>query len=358
MSPLFPWSSSAARASSGGQTLGKALAPQIRENASLYVELIGRRTRRDTPTLVQAARRFIPSIRQYAPGQLDVLEGMAQAVGLPMEHLLIINVRTELMADRHAECTTIGVEASRSSSGTPLAAQNWDWLTEIRDRCAIYRVQPEHGPRMVHFCEAGQVAKLGMNEYGLSVLLNILMISEPPDERHISGLPVHFFLRRLLEAQDVDEATELANTIPVAGASHILVADEQKIRGFEFSSRGAPQILEPENGLLCHTNHCVSEQLAPLDKGPRKIPDTLTRLERLRTLAGTDTLLRLEDLQDILRDHEGHPNSICRHALPDPRYRHPWETVASLLMDPAARTMAISHGHPCSNGYQTFTFGF
>lgn len=339
-----------------GQALGKALASQIRANAALYVELIGRRTRRDTPTLLQAARRFIPAIQRYAPDQLDVLQGMAKAVGLPMEHLLIINVRTELMADRHAECTTIGVKAARSATGTPLAAQNWDWLTEIRDRCAVYRVDPVHGPRMLHFCEAGQVAKLGMNEYGLSVLLNILMISEPADEGHINGLPVHFFLRKLLEAKTVDQATNLALEIPVAGASYILVASPHRIRGFEFSSRGAPNILEPVQGLICHTNHCVSEDLAPLDKGPAKIPDTITRLRRLQRLADTDKLLSLADLQHMLQDHEGLPNAICRHADLDAGYRHPWETIASLLMDPATKTIAISKGHPCSNSYQTFAF--
>ncbi len=339
-----------------GLALGRALAPQIRANAALYVELIGRRTRRDTPTLMKAARRFIPSIQRYAPEQLEVLRGMAQAVELPMEHLLCINVRTELMAEQHAECTTIGLRAERSATGTPLAAQNWDWLTEIRDRCAVYRVEPAKGTRMLHFCEAGQVAKLGMNEYGLCVLLNILMISEPADERHVNGLPVHFFLRCLLEARNVAEATALAKEIPVAGASHVLVAGPQRIRGFEFSSRGAPEILEPTDGLLCHTNHCVSDSLAPLDKGPRKIPDTLARLRRLRSLAGKDKLLSLEDLQSFLCDHEGLPNSICRHAEKDAGYRHPWETVASLLMDPAAKTISISKGHPCSNRYQTFSF--
>ncbi len=354
--PFFPVVTLRGEGFDRGLALGRALAPQIRANAALYVELIGRRTRRDTPTLMKAARRFVPSIKRYAPDQLDVLEGMAQAVELPMEHLLIINVRTELMADQHAECTTIGVRAGRSATGTPLAAQNWDWLTEIRDRCAVYRVEPVQGPRMLHFCEAGQVAKLGMNEYGLSVLLNILMISEPADERHINGLPVHFFLRRLLEARNVAEATALALEIPVAGASHILVAGPQQIRGFECSSRGAPEILEPTDGLLCHTNHCVSYSLAPLDKGPRKIPDSLDRLHRLHSLAGTDTLLSLADLQSILCDHEGLPNAICRHAEKDAAYRHPWETVASLLMDPAARTIAICKGHPCSNSYQTFSF--
>lgn len=63
--------------------------------------------------------------------------------------------------------------------------------------------------------------------------------------------------------------------------------------------------------------------------------------------------ISLDDLKAILRDHEEHPDSICRHPNerfpPDERYA----TVFSVILDLHAQAMHFTSGPPCECEYQT-----
>jgi isopenicillin-N N-acyltransferase-like protein len=60
----------------------------------------------------------------------------------------------------------------------------------------------------------------------------------------------------------------------------------------------------------------------------------------------------IERLQSALRDHDGNPNSICRHADSSEPPQAQYATVVSALMDPAAWAMYVSDGPPCESDYQ------
>ncbi len=66
---------------------------------------------------------------------------------------------------------------------------------------------------------------------------------------------------------------------------------------------------------------------------------------RTRTLHATG-------LKDILRDHVGHPESICRHPNPAFPDEERLETVVSVLEDLTSRRMYVAAGPPCRSSYQ------
>jgi isopenicillin-N N-acyltransferase-like protein len=103
--------------------------------------------------------------------------------------------------------------------------------------------------------------------------------------------------------------------------------------------------------MLVHTNHFTAPELEGTD---RYIPaSSCHREERMRhLLTEASQPLSVEDLQDIYRDHDGHPGSICAHPTADGTSK----TVASLISEPAAGRLHATFGSPCENEYAVYTF--
>lgn len=79
--------------------------------------------------------------------------------------------------------------------------------------------------------------------------------------------------------------------------------------------------------------------------------DTLYRDFRARQLLEPKIgAITVADIQATLRDHFGHPRSICRHE--DPGYPQPTATIASLIFDLAPGLMHAAVENPCQTDYQ------
>ena len=70
-------------------------------------------------------------------------------------------------------------------------------------------------------------------------------------------------------------------------------------------------------------------------------------------LAASPRPIARQRLQAILRDHQGHPRSICRHANDHPVTGY-WTSVWSLLVDAGAGRLHLSRGNPCERPYETY----
>jgi len=60
-------------------------------------------------------------------------------------------------------------------------------------------------------------------------------------------------------------------------------------------------------------------------------------------------------LQEILRDHGGHPDSVCRHPNPRLPEEQRVESVVSVLEDLTARRFYVAGGTPCVTPFQEIT---
>jgi isopenicillin-N N-acyltransferase-like protein len=113
---------------------------------------------------------------------------------------------------------------------------------------------------------------------------------------------------------------------------------------------------DPPDRHLAHTNHFTHPGFNGIDVELDVGPGSFLRLRR------AEELLRRRDrsvesyLEDIFRDHEGLPTSICAHgdeASPPPERV---ATVFSVVMDPDARTLRIADGSPCETPYRTVDY--
>jgi isopenicillin-N N-acyltransferase-like protein len=150
------------------------------------------------------------------------------------------------------ECTALAVLPAASKDGHTWLAQNWDWIGEQRASLVVLRITDDDGTQRITLTEAGMLAKIGLNDRGVGVCLNILRSN---DDGRKPGMPVHVLLRRLLECDSVDDACAVAQSVTHGASSNILVADaDGHAASLELSPRDVA-IVAPANGTLAHTNH-------------------------------------------------------------------------------------------------------
>jgi isopenicillin-N N-acyltransferase-like protein len=332
---------------------GKALTGEIRANLTLYFDMVKGLVGTDPEVCLQHAAKFQAAIHSHAPEMLEEMQGIADGAAVSLDEILFLNARTELMSMRPpdqaqtGECTAIGLLGARTISGQSIIAQNWDWHERVCATSAIFRLDPADAPRAVFLAEAGQVGKIGFNQHGLGVTLNILMTGEMS-----YGIPVHVLLRMVLGARTVAEATSMIKGCPRGGTSHFLIGDAGgHLKGLELTPVDVAE-LAPENGAVIHTNHYCDVALAQKDVGRLLMIDTTARFDRAVSLVAGRKLWDVQSISELFTDHDNHPASICRHVNPsDPEFLH-MMTVASFIMDLSAGKMFVSHGQPCQAAYQ------
>jgi isopenicillin-N N-acyltransferase-like protein len=312
------------------------------------------------------------------PALLSEIEGIAAGAGRNVEEILALNARTEILPpsypgephpDRNkiaaanvkrgvpdwGECTSVAVKPGESTSGTTLLAQNWDWLGAQRAALVILRVRGAGGASCITLTEAGMLAKIGLNQRGFGVCLNILRSSD--DGSH-PGVPVHVLLRALLNRDSVADAVAFASKLSFGASSNVLCADASgDTAALEFSPRGL-EVVRGAGATLCHTNHFIAPAAAAHQAALAPSLSTYPRLERINALTATHqgTFSR-EDLQRMLRDESDGYLSICRK--PDPAFAPEVrvETVASVVMDLGARVMHIAPDVPSMVEFEPVALG-
>jgi len=185
----------------------------------------------------------------------------------------------------------------------------------------------EDGGWFATLTEAGMLAKIGMNDAGLGVCLNLLRCSE---DGGLDGTPIHLLMRRTLACRSVPEAIELLTTARVSASSAVTVATPGERATVELSPGGAT-VLRGET----HTNHFLTPP--PVGTDTIESESSRPRLEAIRGLP----------MPEALRSHP-----VCQHVDES----EPWEdrtaTLASVIMDLAKLKLQLADGQPCTAPYE------
>jgi len=117
----------------------------------------------------------------------------------------------------------------------------------------------------------------------------------------------HYQIKRLvLEQRSLGEVLRLMREFPVCSNGNYMLADGSgAILDVELISEG-PFVPVGQSRFLVHSNHFLCPEIACDANWQLSLPDSLPRLDRLRTLI--DEMfpsIRLEDVQQFLADHDG-----------------------------------------------------
>jgi isopenicillin-N N-acyltransferase like protein len=294
------------------------------------------------------AQDFAPIMGELWPQSLEQLQGIAAGSGQSLNSILALNCRSELIPAKflaapslHApqahernrmlgigaagypdwnECSALCVQPNASTDQTSTwLAQNWDWMGGQRNALVILKgrttlINDLTTPiQYATLTEAGMLAKIGLNQAGLAVGLNIIRSIHDGEQ---IGIAVHWLLSYLLRCTSVSQVSEqierFAQRVGFAASSNIMCADANgAVATFELSPKGVAKISPAQSGVVVHTNHFIDSKLANYQAQYARSLSTDARLERVGHLT-TEPDFDLESLQTVLRDeHEG-VHAICR----------------------------------------------
>jgi isopenicillin-N N-acyltransferase-like protein len=300
--------------------------------------------------------RSLSRIEAWAPDLAEEIRGMAEGSGVPVQHIAAVNARTEILAILRAtaiadygalpwrltapdECSSVVA----IGAADPFAVQNWDWYAAMADNWLEWTIPHPDGRRVATLTEYGMVGKIGMNDRGVGVLLNMLRHAEDGGD---IGVPVHVVSRRILDtATDVPGGLAICGSAAVSASTSLTLASARSAVSVELWPSGPGHVLPAEDGLLLRTNHFLTDAARPGDTTPGTESDTLDRYGELHDqLADRGRELTAAAVIDLLGSHEG---SLCCHPEPDDIVELQHATLANVRLDLAARTLATHAGTPC-----------
>ncbi len=389
-----------------GQAHGRAARDRIDRNLTAYFARFAREAGLGADEVRVRAAAYWDLVRTEHPAYAEEMRGVADGAGVDLLAIVALNVRYEILYDAFARqavgaagapgselradgCTAFAVQPAASADGHLLLAQNWDWFPEVQGlvlrRVAGGAGMPAEGdapagggarpdadgtngrgapgaagdPESLCFTEAGIVGgKLGLNAAGLGLAINGL-ISEGDDAGRLAT-PFHVRCHEILRQRGFDAAVAVVAAGRRACSANFLIAQvDDRVADIE-AAPGAVRTLAPEGGVIAHTNHFLDAAALGIVE-----PVTDTRPFSVHRQVRCATLLRERDAGGVtiaaamafLRDHDGHPQSLCRHRDARRPPERQSTTVASALMDLHAGRMWISDGPPCENPYQALALG-
>jgi isopenicillin-N N-acyltransferase like protein len=298
------------------------------------------------------SRRAWTAIERVAPEHAAEIAGIADGAGLRAEQVASVNARTEILvaADPtgRGECSTV---VSMPPGRPPVAVQTWDWYDAMSQGWLTWTIPHPDGRVVRTVTEFGMLAKMGVNDSGVGVLLN--MLHHRNDAEAVRGgrigHPVHLLSRAILDrAASVEEGVRIASAARTSASTSLTLVDDHGDAASVELFPGGPGLLAPTDGLLVRTNHFVSD--AGRDGCLASTIGVSTELRRDHLLDSFATR-RPESAGEVVAAMTHHlpDGGVCRHPLTDtdPVLWH--RTLAVVAVDPARRTLDVRADGPCGH---------
>jgi isopenicillin-N N-acyltransferase-like protein len=295
--------------------------------------------------IMRHARYFRETIQAFNPEYIEEIEGIALGAQVESLWVVALNARSEILSHQAGgfatECTALYF-SERSILG-----QNWDWGRALESLTVLLKIVRPDGHVIKMLTEPGIIGKIGMNNSGLACCLNILTTGKP-----VKGLPVHVFLRAVLDCKSLSEVDGLLQGNAFGKASNVMVADAQG-NGFsvEFCDQKTFRV-ELESGCLLHTNHylgcAINSSRDPAFKS------SFARYEKATDLLSESKGRGVASMCELLSNESNPSLPIYRGYVPDVSLQE-LGTVFTVVMDLRQQIMHIRKGNgvaPCFVEYR------
>lgn len=333
--------------------IGQQYGEQARNNLQCAVGLMYRSMKlmpyqAGQDAVSRASRKYLDNVRSFDPEALDRVKGMAEGSGIPFDDIFALQCYSELFVNYPGivgMCTSFGVTGHATKGGRTIFGQNVDWHPD--STIDLVRIRRRDGSRL--FC-------IMLNGYGGFYLSsrgfgNCANLTLCPPAAVSNHIPFAFYQYHAMTRNTAQESMDVLRRTS-RGVGYIHIADKSGfIAGIE-SVYDDCTILEPKDGVLVHANHYETDKYRKGDAAYTYIPHSFTRAERLRQLiAGSHGALTPEKMMLFLEDHQGLPNSLCRHV--DPALPAVFASLsrASWIMLPDEGKLFLAAGPPCEYAY-------
>ncbi|MBM4036689.1 MAG: hypothetical protein FJ291_33570 [Planctomycetes bacterium] len=315
------------------------------------------------------------ALARHSPEMAQRLAGMAEGAGVSQGALCLLNAAEVLLSSVRdvttvppaAACSAVAVRGSRSATGEPVIAHNFDYLPVVQPFYILRESRPSSGLRSLDFTVAPMCGTIdGMNERGLCVVMNYAF----PVDSGPAGVPNSMVIAEALaRCGTVAEAADWVLSRPRWGGGLLMLADaEGDLASVELSNTRSA-VRHPAEGedLLFHANQYSTPSMREVEAArdavfTAKAPDALVgcrlhessekRAARLAELLPQMNRLGPDELARVMSDHgpAGAPDAatVCMHS-------DYWQTTACLQWLPRSRRLRASYGTACAAAFREFT---
>lgn len=335
-----------------GYSHGSQCTELIRKNLEICKSLCCYMRKVSWDSLLMDVKRFRKVICKYDWDLYKEMEGIASGAGLSVDDIIFLNVRTELMnavwnkASLVKEgCTSIFVGTERTDNNKIYMAQTWDWIEASKEVIIMLHSNDRKGHQFITVTEAGIIGSMGINNKGVTVLLNYLPISD----FNVQGTPYHILLRRALDSQTMLEAQCNVIRSPIAFALNIMIGDSNgKAIDMELTAKGI-DLHYPERDLLVHTNHLLSQRLMVREVKALYLQSNM-RLKTVFEQLYSNYSIELSHVKQLFTNHKHKTFEICKHAI----NKNDACTVFTVIFELHEQKFYLSYGLPCQNEFISY----
>lgn len=347
-----------------GRTLGTALSPQPSVIAAYTAGMENFGTEE-----VRAAEKMF---EQWCPGLNEELAGFADSVHVALEQIVYY-----AMTYLRPNCSQIALLPSRTDTGHPLLARNYEFNDEAEDfsliKTSVTGKYTHMGTSVLSFGRDD-----GFNECGLAVTMSscgfpvgALKYMRKPA---LYGLQFWAVIRSVLEnCRDVVDALHFLKEMPISYNLNLMLLDKSGTCALveTLDGRMAVRVIGSEPGEsdepnesrvscvsnetrashearvshLCATNHALFKELAVLE--PQAMAHSLRRFEYMENALKSRSLLSADTLKELLLSP--YPDGLCCH-----HYKDFFGTTKSMIIDPVDGTIELCWGGRIENGWHTY----
>lgn len=357
-----------------GEAHGREAADLVAHNIEITFRRFAEEAELPRTEVLRRAGIYWEAVREHSPEFAAMSEGIAAGARQPLLEIAALNLRYEFLYGEFSrigqielggapapagECTAFAVMPQASTDGHLRIGQNWDWIPSVAG--VLLHVRRPDGLRVLCFTEAGVAGgKIGLNDAGLGLVINGLLSNE--DDWSRLGRPFHARTWKVLSSRTMAEAVEAIAEGERSCSANFLVAQADgpgagRALDLEIAPRGLCR-QAPVGGLLAHANHFREpDRLGiwqPIVEDRRSTYHRCDRMERLLSDARGPGGIAPEALRHILRDHDEHPDSICRHPNPAHPVSERYQTIVSVVIDLHAGLMHVAAGPPCEQPYREY----
>ncbi len=333
-----------------GEQMGEWGRDRIRtEIASLRDELPAGRTWDEHLALAGAYRVFT---EPRLPWLLDELDGCADAAGVDPLSFFAASME-EIWYEPRAKqtqgrCSDLVAGPTATADGHLLVGHTNDLRPSMEASIVGLEKRVTGDPTIF---QLGGVPWLsvGWNSAGLSLTGNEL---SPNDER--MGISRSHQVLEMMRARSLDEMVSMALRPDRASSYNNVLTDAHGgVANVEGSATDAEVTGLDDDGHLAHTNHYVCDRMLPFEGDPGYAVRSDVRYQRARTLLADQPAGSITPsvMQTLLADHEGAPDSICRHPADDTGEGS--KTVFWCIADVTDGTIEFGRGNPCDSTAQS-----
>jgi len=329
-----------------GQQYGEACKNEIKHMVGWWydnlAEMMPGKTLQD---IISATKQFEAPTKEYAPELYEEMVGIAEGSGVSLDDILFLNGSYEIDAafPVFMACTSFAASGKATKDGKTILGQNYDWYE--KSDVVVLRIKPKNGPAYLTVTLAGHLGQVGINEYGIGQFVNILLWP-----KSIVGVPYNVIANKILLQKNVPDMVRVITQCQRAIAfNHMLAGKDGEIIDVETTPDKCGCIL-PDRDILAHSNHYLCHYLQKDDLNDQtSFPDSFLRQYRLQQLMEDKRgELCPEVMMEILKDHRGYPDSICRHMdMTGPTYER-FETTMSMIAVPGEGKLYAT-ANPCQN---------